>query len=171
MRQLWSATHTKKRQVPCEILCGDARDIEGTIVEHSPDLLPLSLVITSPPYCNAVEYGRRHKLEMYWLNLIPDTSSTCCSVSKLYWLQKPCWTTDKSASGLRDSQAGPRVGENQRVESCACHFFGEVLCVNGEIFLRAGACNAEEWRRDLCNWQLDLRWGGSPDIKYRYGLG
>jgi hypothetical protein len=56
-------------------LCGDARDIEGTIVEHSPDLLPLSLVITSPPYCNAVEYGRRHKLEMYWLNLIPDTSS------------------------------------------------------------------------------------------------
>jgi DNA modification methylase len=75
MRELWSATHAKKRHVPCEILCGDARDIESTVVDHAPELLPFSLAITSPPYCNAVEYGRRHKLEMYWLDLIPETSS------------------------------------------------------------------------------------------------
>lgn len=31
-------------------------------------------VITSPPYHNAVDYYRRHNLEMYWLNLVADYS-------------------------------------------------------------------------------------------------
>ena len=31
---------------------------------------PVDVVITSPPYHNAVDYHRRHTLEMYWLNLI-----------------------------------------------------------------------------------------------------
>ncbi|HEY0383813.1 MAG TPA: hypothetical protein VGC72_16595 [Candidatus Elarobacter sp.] len=30
----------------------------------------VDLVFCSPPYLNAVEYSRRHKLEMYWLDLI-----------------------------------------------------------------------------------------------------
>jgi hypothetical protein len=75
MRELWSAVNSRKRQVVSQIVCGDARDIEGTVVNCSPELLPFSLAITSPPYCNAVEYGRRHKLEMFWLNLVPDTNS------------------------------------------------------------------------------------------------
>ncbi len=32
--------------------------------EHQP-----SLIITSPPYCNAIEYTRRHRLESEWLGL------------------------------------------------------------------------------------------------------
>ena len=32
----------------------------------------VDVVITSPPYHNAVDYYRRHTLEMYWLNLIAD---------------------------------------------------------------------------------------------------
>jgi hypothetical protein len=32
----------------------------------------LPLVITSPPYCRAVEYSRRHQLELYWLGLIQN---------------------------------------------------------------------------------------------------
>jgi hypothetical protein len=35
------------------------------------DLDP-SLVITSPPYCNAIEYSRRHRLEYEWLGLFND---------------------------------------------------------------------------------------------------
>ena len=31
---------------------------------------PVNVVITSPPYHNAVDYYRRHTLEMYWLDLI-----------------------------------------------------------------------------------------------------
>lgn len=75
MRELWCAVGGKRRPVPCRILDGDARAMESTIADYCPDLLPFSLAITSPPYCNAVEYARRHKLEMYWLNLVPDTNS------------------------------------------------------------------------------------------------
>ena len=28
-----------------------------------------SLAVTSPPYCNAVDYPRTHQLEMYWLGI------------------------------------------------------------------------------------------------------
>ena len=35
------------------------------------DLDP-SLVVTSPPYCNAIEYSRRHRLEYEWLGLFND---------------------------------------------------------------------------------------------------
>ena len=31
---------------------------------------PINTVITSPPYHNAVDYYRRHTLEMYWLDLV-----------------------------------------------------------------------------------------------------
>jgi hypothetical protein len=31
---------------------------------------PVDLVLTSPPYLNAVEYSRRHKLEYVWLDLV-----------------------------------------------------------------------------------------------------
>ena len=75
MRDLWTVAHSRKRQPFTLIACGDARDIEATIVSKAADLLPFSLVVTSPPYCNAVEYGRRHKLEMYWLNLVSDPGS------------------------------------------------------------------------------------------------
>lgn len=75
MRQLWSAMHHKGRGTTARILCGDAREIENAVTSVAPELLPFSLVITSPPYCNAVEYARRHKLEMYWLDLVPDTAS------------------------------------------------------------------------------------------------
>lgn len=34
------------------------------------DLEPADVVITSPPYHNAVDYYRRHLLEMYWLRLV-----------------------------------------------------------------------------------------------------
>jgi DNA modification methylase len=31
---------------------------------------PVDAIITSPPYLNAVDYYRRHQLEMYWLGLV-----------------------------------------------------------------------------------------------------
>ena len=46
----------------------DARTLEG-IGDHCIDA-----IVTSPPYANAQEYFRSIKLELYWLNLIPDGS-------------------------------------------------------------------------------------------------
>lgn len=34
--------------------------------------IELDLVITSPPYCNAIEYWRRHRLEYFWLGFMDN---------------------------------------------------------------------------------------------------
>jgi len=83
MRELWAAVRARNRPVSTQIICGDARAIESVVVQDAPELLPFSFVITSPPYCNAVEYGRRHKLEMYWLNLV-DGQDTHTALSRSY---------------------------------------------------------------------------------------
>jgi adenine-specific DNA methylase len=52
---------------------------EATVVHaDATDRWPVhrgSLVITSPPYLNAVEYARRHKLEYLWLRLVANDGS------------------------------------------------------------------------------------------------
>jgi hypothetical protein len=35
----------------------------------------VDLILTSPPYCGAIEYYRRHKLELVWLDLVKDFQS------------------------------------------------------------------------------------------------
>jgi DNA modification methylase len=42
----------------------------------------LDLIITSPPYCNAIEYSRRHKLEIIWLGLL--TNNELLNLSRNY---------------------------------------------------------------------------------------
>ena len=83
MREVWAAVRVRKCPAATRIICGDAREIENVVVYNAPELLPFSLVVTSPPYCSAVEYGRRHKLEMYWLNLV-DGQNTHAALSRSY---------------------------------------------------------------------------------------
>lgn len=45
------------------VLCGDATAAVDGVPTH------VDAVITSPPYHNAVDYYRRHQLEMFWLGL------------------------------------------------------------------------------------------------------
>jgi len=45
---------------------GDAREFEKICEEHNYEP---AVVVTSPPYCNAIEYSRRHRLEYEWLGL------------------------------------------------------------------------------------------------------
>ena len=49
-----------------EVKRGDATQIRRYVRK------PVDVVITSPPYHNAVDYYRRHTLEMYWLDLIAN---------------------------------------------------------------------------------------------------
>jgi 16S rRNA G966 N2-methylase RsmD len=53
-------------EVVPEVIAGDAT--------HMPSDMPrgFDAVIASPPYHNAVDYYRRHQLEMYWLGLVQD---------------------------------------------------------------------------------------------------
>lgn len=48
------------------IVEGDARNFQQLCEIH--DFQP-TLILTSPPYCNAIEYTRRHRLEYEWLGL------------------------------------------------------------------------------------------------------
>ena len=57
-------THLPKKQQKSTIICADATELCPKI------LPPVDAVITSPPYQNAVDYYRRHTLEMYWLRLV-----------------------------------------------------------------------------------------------------
>jgi hypothetical protein len=61
MRELWE--HAK--DVCVRVQCTDATEMTRRIAPRSIDV-----VITSPPYNTAVDYCRRHALEMYWLGLV-----------------------------------------------------------------------------------------------------
>lgn len=49
-----------------DVLEGDSRGFSALIEESEYDP---TMVILSPPYCNAIEYSRRHRLEYEWLGL------------------------------------------------------------------------------------------------------
>lgn len=54
------------REVKISAFCADAT-VLAPLIHH-----PINTVITSPPYHNAVDYYRRHQLEMFWLGLIEN---------------------------------------------------------------------------------------------------
>lgn len=54
----------KSSRTKVRISHGDATNLRKYVRK------PVDAVITSPPYHNAVDYYRRHTLEMYWLNLV-----------------------------------------------------------------------------------------------------
>ncbi len=75
MRELWDVCRRQRSSATAIVIRADARDMEPALAAEVPQFLPFSLVVTSPPYCNAVEYSRRHKLEMFWLSLVSDQAS------------------------------------------------------------------------------------------------
>ncbi len=60
------------------------------------------LILFSPPYLNAVEYSRRHKLEMYWLGLVPSISAYR-DLARRYIGQRWGGRKDTAAPGLPGS--------------------------------------------------------------------
>jgi len=70
MDRLWTACRKNKPVAVAHVIQASAFELTDLL-----DSVPLAqegfpLVITSPPYCRAVEYSRRHQLEMYWLGLV-----------------------------------------------------------------------------------------------------
>lgn len=61
MREFWD----HRQDVSIRIARGDAATLRSTLEADDVDV-----VITSPPYNTAVDYYRRHMLEMYWLDFV-----------------------------------------------------------------------------------------------------
>ncbi len=64
MRELWLKTH-QRMAGRLYVRCADA-----TQLRHHLPKRRIDVVITSPPYNTAVDYYRRHTLEMYWLSFV-----------------------------------------------------------------------------------------------------
>jgi hypothetical protein len=72
MRSLWKATRGLPKGCAARVHQGDVLAMPSLLSENGGHSSHYRLIVTSPPYCTAVEYSRRHKLEMYWLSLITD---------------------------------------------------------------------------------------------------
>ena len=71
MSSLWEACDNGQSTATTKVLRGDALNARALFANEGLGRR-FPLVITSPPYCTAVNYSRRHKLEMYWLGLVED---------------------------------------------------------------------------------------------------
>ncbi len=98
---LWNLSREVKgkyRHVPTARIIGrDARDIDLGDGE-------IDLAITSPPYASAVHYVSVHKLEMYWLGMISETSaldSKLIGTARAYLSEYGDWEPYVSIEELR----------------------------------------------------------------------
>jgi DNA modification methylase len=72
MGQLWESTVIRPN-ARAIVHHGDVLNLVNELEEVRGEYgveQPVNTVITSPPYCSAVDYHTRHKLEAYWLRLI-----------------------------------------------------------------------------------------------------
>ena len=65
--RLWKELGESGRGTTVEVIHGDALGLSAMAEAHDSDF---PLVVTSPPYCRSVEYGRRHRLELFWLDCV-----------------------------------------------------------------------------------------------------
>jgi hypothetical protein len=74
MEQLWEAYKMYTPAPRTRIIQGDTQNLANLLdaISFTEDGYPL--VVTSPPYCRAVEYSRRHQLEMYWLDHVRNAA-------------------------------------------------------------------------------------------------
>ncbi len=72
MRRLWQAYCDHGSHAKARVITGDTVKLNHLLRSEPLAEGRFPLVITSPPYCCAVEYSRRHRLEMYWLALVGD---------------------------------------------------------------------------------------------------
>lgn len=72
MERLWVSYRSVGARARAYTLTGDATVLPSLLNAFSDMEDGIPLVITSPPYCRAVEYSRRHQLEMYWLGIVQN---------------------------------------------------------------------------------------------------
>ena len=91
---LWEELARSGRSTSVRVLQGDALDL-STVAENAGSDFPL--VVTSPPYCRSVEYSRRHRLELFWLDHV-ESADDHVQLSHRYlgrnYVRVGDWTSD-----------------------------------------------------------------------------
>lgn len=88
----------------------------------------IPLIITSPPYCSAVEYSRRHRLEMFWLRLV-DTIDEHISLRHQYigrrYVRVREWEAPESfgISGLDETLGKISNSSNEASRTLSQYFY------------------------------------------------
>lgn len=81
IKKLWEVAEIRERKVEAKVIWDDSRAIKkgkytskGFVDKDKARELSnsISLIITSPPYLSAQKYVRSTKLELYWLDMIPN---------------------------------------------------------------------------------------------------
>jgi len=99
MAQLSEAHLLQKCPASAWVVQGDALHLGAVLGRRGLPEADYPLVVTSPPYCRAVEYSRRHSLEMYWLGFI-DSQEQHIALTHRYLgrklVRKSDWNDDQS---------------------------------------------------------------------------
>jgi hypothetical protein len=74
MCQLWNAYQSSSATPVSTVIRGDVLQLPLLLDDSLTPTNGFPLVVTSPPYCRAVEYSRRHRLEMYWMGFVKSAT-------------------------------------------------------------------------------------------------
>jgi len=141
---LWQACGDRSSASAAKVIQGDVlRARELLAGEGIGRRFPL--VVTSPPYCQAVNYSRRHKLEMYWLGFVHDREEHL-KLAHSYVGRRRVRISDWDESvqfGIEGlDQTLDRIGERSHVKARALrHYFwsmSSALAELGEVIERGG---------------------------------
>jgi hypothetical protein len=136
MNSVWNACAGGDSAPTAHVLLGDASRAVSLLDTHGISYR-FPLVITSPPYCTAVNYSRRHKLEMYWLGLVQSPDEHL-ALSHTYVGRRRVRLVDWDECGEFGIQRLDRtlldVSERSRTRARALrHYFWSMSNVLGEI--------------------------------------
>jgi len=130
MKGLTDSLRCIDEQPEAHVIQGDTLSLIDTLRSHGLPESDYPLVITSPPYCRAVEYSRRHRLEMYWLGLIDSQVAHIrlkhrylgrCLVRQGDWDESaPFRITEMNGSIKRIEGLAPEKGRTVR------HYFSQI---------------------------------------------
>ncbi len=189
MKHLWEASAQIKKTVHATVAFGSAFDLKGVLKKIHAVRDDVSLVITSPPYCRAVEYSRRHQLELYWLGFV-DNPDEHVELTHSYIgrkLVRKCDWNEQMTFGIKRLDACiERIAEKDPVRGRGIrHYFysmrkvlaqfpkvvkdgGTVVCVIGD----SRCCNVEiptaDFITDLAGDHLRLKNRFSYAVRNHY---
>jgi hypothetical protein len=140
MEQLWRSRKEHPGRAVARVVNGDVLHLNNILRRF--DEVPL--VITSPPYCQAVEYSRRHRLEMYWLRFLrndPNDSILVHSYIGRHRVRSSDFTRTNCLGVKRLDKLLGDIGKLDHVKARAVRHYFETIRKSFEQIARVVAKN------------------------------
>lgn len=115
-----------------QAMVGDATQVEGFVAS------PVDAVITSPPYHGAVDYYRRHQLEMFWLGLTPTQADRLKLLQRYVGRPKVANSHPFSAEPLPTALAKEWEAKIREVSAERAQSFRHYLTAMTHVFIGLG---------------------------------